>query len=164
MNFSIELQYPAAAETVMKMVVDKRYFERKYQALEVADFTITQHQVSDQTFGIDFRFRAAGATNIPEFAKKFVGDAIRVKQAERWQIAQRKGTIDIDIAGAPVSVHADMQLFAKDANRSMLRLDWTIRCGVPLLGGKVEKLIAEDVRRRAEADGAISAKLVSEYA
>ena len=164
MNFSIELQYPAAAETVMKMVIDKRYFERKYQALEVADFAITNHQLSSEAFSIDFRFRAAGATNIPDFAKRFVGDAIRVKQTERWQIAQRKGSIDIDIAGAPVSVHADMQLSAKGAKQSTLRLDWTVRCGVPLLGGKVEKLIAEDVRRRAEADGAISARIVGEYA
>lgn len=148
----------------MKMTTDKRYFERKYQALEVADFAVTDHRLFAEIFSIDFRFRAAGATHIPDFAKRFVGDAIRVKQAERWQIAQRKGSIDIDIAGAPVSVHADMQLSAKGAKQSMLKLDWTIRCGVPLLGGKVEKLIAEDVRRRAEADGAISARLVSEYA
>jgi hypothetical protein len=80
MNFSIELQYPAAAETVMKMIVDRHYFERKYQALEVADFEITDDRLSADAFSIDFRFRAAGATNIPEFARKFVGDAIRVKQ------------------------------------------------------------------------------------
>lgn len=163
MQFQIDLRYPASADQAMKMLVDRAYFERKYQKLDVGDFLITQHESTSDRFAIGFQFRAAGQTRVPDFARKIVGDSIRVRQSEYWTIAKRKGGIDIEIAGAPASVHADMALVAESPTRSVLKLDWTIRCGIPLLGGKVEKLIAEDVHRRSEADGAVSIALLELY-
>lgn len=163
MKFNTELKYPQPVAVVLKMFTDPRYFERKYQALEVADFAITRH-VEGDNFSIEYRFRAAGDTRVPDFAKKLVGDAIRVRQVDAWQVSKRVGTIDIDISGAPASVRADMQIAAAGAKASVLTLQWQVRCGIPLIGGKVEKLIAEDVQRRTAADGKVSVKLLEAYA
>ncbi|WP_428312573.1 DUF2505 domain-containing protein [Hydrocarboniphaga sp.] len=163
MKFSSELKYPRPPAVVMKMFTDPAYFERKYQALEVSDYAVIQH-VAGENFSLQYRFRAAGDTRVPDFAKKLVGDAIRVTQTDAWQVSSYVGQIDIEITGAPASVHADMRLQAAGAKASVLKLDWTIRCGIPLLGGKVEKLIADDVQRRTAADGGISVKLLKDYA
>lgn len=163
MKFSSELKYPQPVVVVMKMFTDPAYFERKYQALEVSDYAVIKHVAGDD-FSLQYRFRAAGDTRVPDFARKLVGDAIRVTQTDAWVVPRRVGRIDIEITGAPASVHADMRLEAVGVKASVLKLDWTIRCGIPLLGGKVEKLIAEDVQRRTAADGKISIKLLDAYA
>lgn len=163
MKFSSELKYPQPPAVVMKMFTDPAYFERKYQALEVSDYAVIRH-AAGENFSLQYRFRAAGDTRVPDFAKKLVGDAIRVTQTDAWQVSRYVGQIDIEITGAPASVHADMRLEGAGAKASVLTLDWTIRCGIPLLGGKVEKLIAEDVQRRTAADGRISVKLLKDYA
>jgi hypothetical protein len=163
MKFESELKYPAAAGVVMKMFTDPAYFERKYRALEVLDFAVIQH-VGGENFSMHYRFRAAGGTRVPDFARKLVGEAIRISQVDAWRVSRRVGTIDIEIIGAPASVHADMQLEAAGAAASVLKLAWQVRCGIPLIGGKIEKLIAEDVQRRTEADGKVSVGLLADYA
>lgn len=163
MKFSSELRYPRPAAVVMKMLTDPAYFERKYQALEVADFALAEH-VAGERFSISYRFRAAGQTRVPEFAKKFVGDSIRVSQTDSWRVSERIGAIDIQIGGAPVSVHADMKLEPAGAKACVLKLDWQLRCSIPLIGGKVEKIIAEDVQRRSAADEKVSVQLLEAYA
>lgn len=162
MKFSSELKYPQPVDVVMKMFTDPVYFERKYQALEVSDFAVTQHVPGDR-FSFHYRFRAAGDIRVPDFARRLVGDAIRVSQIDAWHVSERIGRIDIEIAGAPASVHADMMLQAAGAKASVLKLDWTVRCSIPLLGGKIEKLIAEDVQRRTAADGKVSVQLLERY-
>ncbi|WP_299697057.1 DUF2505 domain-containing protein [Hydrocarboniphaga sp.] len=163
MKFTSELKYPKPVDVVMKMFTDPAYFERKYQALEVSDFAVTQHVAGD-SFSLRYRFRAAGETRVPDFARKLIGDAIRVGQVDAWHVSRRVGTIDIEIGGAPASVHADMKLEADSAKTSVLKLDWQVRCGIPLIGGKIEKLIAGDVQRRTAADGQVSIKLLADYA
>lgn len=163
MNFSLQTSFPAPAATVIRMFVDRDYVERKYRLLDVSDFAITDLQKQGDDFAVSFQFRAAGQSNIPEFARKLVGETIRVKQVERWNSKTLRGSIDIEIAGAPAKVQAAMQLVASAADSSVLKFDWTVHCGVPLLGGKVEKVIADDVQRRVAADGKASIALVPHY-
>jgi hypothetical protein len=162
MKFTNTLKYPQPVDVVMKMFTDPAYFAAKYKALEVSDYAVTKHVAGDD-FSFKYRFRASGETQVPEFAKKLVGDAIRVTQVDAWKVPQRVGTIDIEITGAPASVHADMKLEAAGAKACVLKLDWQVKCGIPLLGGKIEKIIAEDVQRRTAADEKISVKLLAAY-
>jgi len=162
LKYSTELKYPRPADVVIKMFTDRAYFEKKYQSMDVTDFKVDT-VVTGDPFTIRCRYSAAGDINVPDFAKKLIGEAIRVTQTDVWQVAKRTGTIDIEILGAPVTVHADMKLVSSGAG-SVLKLDWQFRCSIPLLGGKIEKLIAEDVERRTAMDARVSIKLLEAYA
>ena len=39
-----------------------------------------------------------------------------------------------------------------DGEGSAKELSWNISCGVPLVGGKIEKLVAQDIQAKSEAD------------
>jgi len=44
-----------------------------------------------------------------------------------------------------------------------LEMDWEIEAKIPLLGGKIEKLAADEVRSRMPKDAALSNELVGRF-
>jgi hypothetical protein len=42
-------------------------------------------------------------------------------------------------------------------------LQWALTCAVPLLGGKIEQLLAKEMRNKAAADLEISRRLLAGY-
>jgi hypothetical protein len=40
---------------------------------------------------------------------------------------------------------------------------WTITCSVPLVGGKIESAVAEDIKVKARRDLAASRKIILDY-
>jgi hypothetical protein len=72
------------------------------------------------------------------------------------------GKLEIEIRGAPVKVSADMTLKNEGAG-SANNLKWNVSCGIPLIGGKLESVVAEDIKSRAKGDIAASRKILADY-
>lgn len=163
MEFQLEHRYERDADTVLRMVTDRQYFERKYQSMEVEDFTIVSCTKSADAFSIHYRYRAAASTRVPDFARKLFGESVGVEQTDNWDLRERQGRIDIVIQGVPaINMHARTQLLPA-GDGALIRLHWEVRCTVPLIGGRLERAIADDLRGRADADLAVSRRLLEAY-
>jgi hypothetical protein len=162
MKFDDKHSFDKPAATVMKMFSDRAYFERKYKELAFWDVTVLEHEKSDRKFRIKVRYATRNDAPIPDFAKRFLGESTTVTQQDTWDIAGKTGKLEIEIKGVPVKISAEMTL--KDEGKgSANNLKWNVSCGIPLVGGKLEKVIAEDIQAKARADIAASRKILADY-
>jgi hypothetical protein len=81
------------------------------------------------------------ADGIPSVARKLVGDEINIVQVERW-IDADAADITVTIPGKPGEMSGRITL-AEDAGSTVESVTLDVRIGVPLVGGKIEKLVAD---------------------
>ena len=77
---------------------------------------------------------------VPGFAKKFVGDSTRAIKTVRW--TGDKATFVVETPGKPTSLSGTAAL-ASSGGSTTLRYDLDVKASVPLVGGKLEKLVAD---------------------
>jgi hypothetical protein len=93
------------------------------------------------------------ATGIPGFAKKFVGDEINLVQTEKWSDIE-SGDIDVAIPGKPGQMKGTMTIRELDGTTTET-VDMQVRVSIPLLGGKLEALIADLLRKALKAENRV---------
>ena len=162
MKFDDKHTFDKPAATVIKMFTDRAYFERKYQDVGAWDVEVLECEKSAKRFRIKARMTVKSDAPLPDFAKKFMSASNVVVRQDTWDIDKRTGHLDIEIKGVPVKVSADMVL--KDEGKgSANTIRWNLSCGIPLLGGKLESLLAEDIRMKGAGDLAVSRKILADY-
>ena len=161
MKFDDKHSFEKPAAAVIKMFSDRGYFERKYKELGYWDIEILEHEKSDKRFRIKARYTTKNDA-IPDFAKKFLGATTTVTQQDTWDLDRKTGRLDIDIKGAPVKVNAEMAL-KDEGGGSANHLKWNVSCGIPLIGGKLEQVVADDIKAKSKGDVAQSRKQLANY-
>ncbi|WP_458779137.1 DUF2505 domain-containing protein [Arthrobacter sp. D3-16] len=101
--------------------------------------------------------RTLPTTRLPEIARKFVGEHLKVTQVENWDApaadGSRQSNISLKIAGAPVDVTAVQRLVAADGG-TRVELEGAVKSSVPFLGGKIadaaEPMVAKALNLQAK--------------
>ena len=150
-------------ETVMKMFTDRAYFERKYAASGGWDIQVLEHELTAARFRIKCSYQRKPDADVPAVARKFIGESVHVTQEDVWDLKARTGRLTVELRGAPVRMSAEMKLVAEAGGCANV-LSWTLNCPVPLVGGKMEQVLAKEMREKAAADLAISRRLLAAYA
>jgi hypothetical protein len=78
---------------------------------------------------------------VPGFAKKFAGETTRAVQTEEWS-SHTGGSITIETPGKPTSIRGTLTL-SEAGGRTTETLEAEVRVKVPLIGGKLESLMAD---------------------
>ena len=162
MQFNDKHSFDKPAATVLKMFSDKAYFERKYKELGFKDIQVLEHSSDGKKFRIKVRYAAPNSAPVPDFAKKFLGETNLVTQTDTWDLEKKTGRLEAEIKGVPVKVGADMKLADEGAGSSN-PLKWNLSCGIPLLGGKLEQIVASDIQSKAKGDVAKSREILKSY-
>ena len=90
------------------------------------------------------------AQGIPGFAKKFVGDEINIVQSEDWT-SPEKGNIHVAIPGKPGEM-TGTALLTEDPDGTTETVNLTVKVNIPLVGGKIEGLIADLLSKALRAE------------
>ena len=93
------------------------------------------------------------AQGIPGFAKKFVGDEINIVQSEDWT-ARRRATSHIAIPGKPGEM-TGTALLTEDPDGTTETVNLTVKVNIPLVGGKIEGLIADLLSKALRAENKV---------
>lgn len=89
------------------------------------------------------------ATGIPSVAKKFVGSEMHIVQVEEW--SGPRGAITVTIPGKPGRITGTAEL-RQAGDRVVERIDLDIEVNIPLVGGKIAKMIAEKLQKTLEIE------------
>jgi hypothetical protein len=148
MKFRHELFYDASPAEVFEMLADPAFREKVGEALDVvsADIVLDRHG-DGFTLTNDQVQRTEG---LPSFARKFAGATTRVIQAEEWS-SPSGGTLQIDAPGKPTTITGTIELVPEGSGTVEL-VELEIRAKVPLVGGKLESLMAEQVRNGMDTE------------
>lgn len=141
MRFRHELVYDAPPADVFAMLADPAFREAACAAQDVISAEVTLERTGEGfTLTIDQQQRT---DDLPSFARAFAGDATQAIQREDWPDPSG-GSLRIDAPGKPSSVAGAITLEADGTGtREIVELELKIK--VPLIGGKLEKLLAEKI-------------------
>jgi hypothetical protein len=138
-----EISYDAPLADVFAMLSDPAFRKVSADAMGVisADVVITPN--GD---GISVRIDQVQPTEgIPGFARKFAGETTRAVQTEEW-VSPAGGTITIETPGKPTSIKGTLVL-SESGDRTTETLEVEVKVKVPLLGAKLESLMADLVTK-----------------
>ncbi|MCW2834049.1 MAG: hypothetical protein JWN68_2002 [Nocardioides sp.] len=144
-----ELTYDASVEEVRAMLNDPAFREEVLEALHVIRGSVA---VAGSRLTIE---QVWSSDSLPSFARKFVGDEIVIVQEETW--ATDRADISVTIPGKPGDMSGTAVLEAT-AGGTVEQVDMTIKVGIPLVGGKIEKLIAEMLANALDKEHATGVK------
>lgn len=138
--------YPRSPEGLKQMILDPEYQKAKYEALK--DRKTDIQELVETEDGWKLTVDREVDANLPDVAKKVLGDSNRLIQREVWTRSGDGYVADvvIDSPGKPVALHGTMKMTKTGEDTSTWSVDFTIKASVPLVGGKIEKLVADETQ------------------
>lgn len=139
MALSASTTLPHSVESVTAVFVNEDFLRH---TSELVGGTLESFTVDGDPAGAfnTTTVRTIPTTRMPDLARKFVGESLKVTQLESWAAPEadgsRQSTISLKVAGAPLDVNAVQRLVA-DGGSTRIELEGTVTSSVPLLGGKI---------------------------
>ena len=134
MKLRHELTYDAAPEAVLAMLTDPAFWDKVAEATGAISSAAT---VTGNRVVVDQEQAVQG---VPSFAKKFVGESTRAINTFVWD--GLTAAYDVQTPGKPTSMSGTATVAAAGAG-STLTYDLDVKASVPLIGGKLEKLVVD---------------------
>jgi uncharacterized protein YndB with AHSA1/START domain len=141
MEFRTELSYDASPDEVFAMLADPAFREQVAEAQDVVSVDV-RLTPSVQGFSL-VNDQVQNTKDLPAIAKKIAGDTTRAVIEEEWG-SRTKGSISITAPGKPTSATGTITL-APDGDGTVEIVELDIEVKVPLVGGKLEKLMADNI-------------------
>lgn len=152
MDFTHQLIYAATPEAVLAMLQDPNYWKQVAAAVGARECTAAvTRDGATVTVVVDQLQEVAG---VPGFAKKFVGDHTQAVRTQVWE--GRTSTVELATPGKPTRISGRAEV-REQAAGSVLVYDLDVRASVPLVGGKLEKLVADLTAKGFDEEGAVGA-------
>jgi hypothetical protein len=140
----IEHDYTADVETVYALISDPGFVERKYVAIGGRDVAVDRTETDGG--GCEVVTKRTISVDLPGFAKKVLTPSQTAVQIERWAPATSSGervcTYTVEAQGAPSRIEGVHKL-QPTASGCHHTIDIDAKINIPLLGGRLEKLAAE---------------------
>jgi hypothetical protein len=151
MKFRHELAYDAGPDQVFEMLADPAFREAACAAQDVisADVELTRTG-NGFSLTVDQQQRT---DDLPSFARAFAGDSTQAIQREEWADTTG-GTLKIEAPGKPSEIAGTITL-RPEGSRTVEIVELDVRIKVPLIGGKLEKLLADKVRSGMDSEHAV---------
>lgn len=159
---NLEHKFSKSVAKVWAMYSDRAFFEKKYADTGCTNIEVLEHKSSDKGFSITVRYDSKSDAPIPDFAKKLLPERITVTQTDSWDASTKTGKIVTELKNVPMKLSAEMRLEA-DGKGAVNKMVWTLSSGIPLVGGKLESALAEDVKIKSARDEAASQNLLKGY-
>jgi uncharacterized protein YndB with AHSA1/START domain len=145
---TMELAYDASPEAVYAMLTDPAFREEACERMRVLRATATVRETGEATVVTIDQVQHAGG--LPSFATKLVGDEIEIVQEETWTDG-RHADVHVSIPGKPGEMVGTAVLEESDGG-TVEKVDLEVRVRIPLVAGKIEKLVAEMLRKALRAE------------
>lgn len=152
-----ELTYDAPMAEVAEMLADTSFRE------EVCDYIGVKRamvSIDSDDNGMEVTIdQVRTAQGIPSFAKKFVGDEINIVQRESWS-SPAEGDITVTIPGKPGDMKGTARLSESDGVTTEA-VDMRVKVNIPVVGGKIEGLIADLLLKALKAENEVGRDYLS---
>lgn len=154
------LSWPA--HRVHEVLIDKDYLRDRLDALGGDEAELVEHSVTDD--GVHLRVRqAVHADDLPSVARTVVGGDVKIDRSETWRREDDghfTGEVAAAIPGVPCTITGSMWLRDVDGSEgtSEFVVEGSVKVSVPLVGGKLEDFVAEQVEKLLAAEESYAAE------
>jgi Protein of unknown function (DUF2505) len=138
MKFEHVNAYDAPSADVYTMLTDQAFREKVCAVVKSQDYTVKVDSSGEQvTVDVDQTQRVR---KVPSFAAKLVGETVQIRQVERWT-TPTAANLELTIPGKPGQLRGAIAL-QESGGRTTHSIRGDLKVSIPLVGGKLEGLIA----------------------
>lgn len=149
---SYRFRFERTGEQINLAYSDPGYFERMAQAIGGLKVEIMQGRLDAQRMRTVLRMNLDPITPLPGFARRIINGAISITQTVEWNAADRSGSMEVVAAHIPYRATSRIRLEAAAGEATDVVSDWCLSVRLPLVGSALERLAAEEVRLRLQAE------------
>jgi len=152
MNFDDRLVYRQSIHALLAALTDAAAFKAVQRHLGSTNVQVLEQQ-SGGRFRIVLRYDEQSEAPIPAFAKKIVGQTSTVTECTTWDPVAGTGQTTVEVKGVPAKIRCALTV-AEDGSGCVVSRHWSLNVTLPLIGGKIEKLIADKILAKADREQA----------
>lgn len=137
-------KYQASADDVWAMLQDRDYVNGKYQALGDLSTTIDEFTPADGSLRL--KVSRTVPADLPDFAKKILGDTNAIVQTENWSATGDGYRCDLHVAfpGKPLGITGVLEVRPTGDATADWHVNMDVKSSVPLIGGKLESVVEKE--------------------
>ncbi|HEV2779198.1 MAG TPA: DUF2505 domain-containing protein [Actinophytocola sp.] len=159
-RFEHRATFSAPAGTVYSALVDRAFLEERLRLLGGKDAALVEHRGSGDEVSLRMR-QGIDAERLPGAVRAILKGDLVVDRAEQWRPDGATGRVTI--SGVPGEIKSRTRLADLSGGGSELVTTAEVRVGIPLVGGKLEGVIAERVGKLLAAESEFTGKWLAEH-
>jgi hypothetical protein len=157
-RFEHRATFAASVDTVYSTLVDKDFLTARLNDIGGKGAALLEHQTSDDGAAIRLR-QGVDAQRLPGAVRSILSGDLIVEREERWRGHESSGRATIN--GVPAEITSRSRVSANgDGTELLTRAE--VKVGIPLIGGKIEKVVAEQVTKLLAAEAEYTEKWLAE--
>ncbi len=143
-KFTYEQVFAADPARVLALMCDPAFVHAKAESTAGHDIVV---EVSDGPGGARVSSTRSLPAEVPSYATPFVGDTLTITEVQQWHSGAEPVTADVAVDfHAPLAYTGTITLIAQ-GDGTVARHQGEFKASVPFVGGKVEKVAAEQTQR-----------------
>lgn len=154
MHLHVTLHYDADVARVGRMLADTEFVEDKLRASGALSHHANIVGDLDRGFTVTTR-REMPTDSIPAQFRGFVGSTLEVRHVEAWEPVvdgERKGSVVLEIVGAPVRFTGRLLLASDPGGGSLVTVDGDLKATLPIFAAALEQAAAQAVQGALDAE------------
>ena len=162
MDVREEIVYDASPDDVFEMLCDKSFREKVCRAIGSLRYDVSVERTGDTARIRNDRVMEA---DLPDVAKKVVGDTIELVQTEDWGAREpdgaRSADFRVEIPGKPGAISGTVTLSpVRGGTREVVA--GQVKVSIPFVGRRLEEEVARGLRAALEVEGRVGARWLAE--
>lgn len=146
---------------VLAGLVDVRFQLEKWRRLGALSVELIEEGRQGSVRFLTIRRRIGPKLQIPAALKRLIPTEAEFVHREEWDLVSGAGRIDVDLGVLPLRVQGASTVVAR-TDGSEQRFEWDIRASIPLLGGPLERFIADNLTRDVVGEGRVMDELLKD--
>jgi hypothetical protein len=166
MEFSFSQDFPAGLGRLWAAFGRPDYPQRKYRALGATAVRLQSFHATASRIEVALeRDLRVDASALPAWASTLMRSEQTLRHRTTWQRlgpTQISAELDIEPVGLPVLAHGTGSIVETAPGATHMVLDWHVTSSVPILGRRVERLFADQLRAALIADHAFTLQYLAQ--
>lgn len=163
-KFSGSMEFSASAEETVALVATEGYMRRRYEEPDLVSFELDVQKDDEDEFECTMLRTFSLGEGVPKVIRRVVGKQFTLRQEHYWE---RQGppyhsSGRLSVNGAPGEVNVNVTVEPLTDQTCKLSYSGTIKAGVPLIGGQIERFLLDRVDQSVEASFAAMARALKE--
>ncbi|MFI9813085.1 DUF2505 domain-containing protein [Saccharothrix variisporea] len=154
-------RWPAA--DVYSALVDETYLRDRLDVLGGTGAALIAFDKADGTTSYQLK-QGVPADKLPSMARSVLGGDLIIDRAESWTEAGYTGTVEVTLNGVPGRLDGTFTVADAAGGGSELTLVGQVKVSIPLMGGKLESLIVEQVALLLDKESEFTAEWLARRA
>lgn len=147
-RLALQHRYPEPLERMREVLTDQDYLQDKLRAVGGPGAELVSRKQDERGVTVVLR-QAVPDDALPSFLRSVLPGDLTIRRTETW--TGSGGSVHAVVDGAPGTVSGAMRL-EPDPAGCVLGAQLTAEVELPLIGGKVERVITDSVGRLMEAE------------